>query len=111
VPVPLYQAKAELFRTIGHPVRIRVLELLAEQDRPVHEMRSAIDVEAPNLSHQLAVLRLAGLVKQRRAGGEVVYSLALPAVNDLLTSARAILETKTADQGGLVDDITPVAPR
>ena len=94
--VPLYQAKAEFFRTIGHPVRIRVLEL-----------RAAITVEAPNLSHQLAVLRLAGLVTQRREGGEVVYSLALPAVKDLLASARAILETKAADQGGLVDDITP----
>ena len=78
VPVPLYQAKAEFFRTLGHPARIRVLELLAERDRPVHEMLSAIDVEAPNLSHQLAVLRLAGLVVQRREGGQVVYSLALP---------------------------------
>ena len=46
---------------------------------------------------------------QRRSGGEVIYSLALPAVRDLLASARAILETKAADQGGLVDDITPAA--
>jgi ArsR family transcriptional regulator len=109
VPVPLYQAKAEFFRTLGHPARIRVLELLAERDRAVHELLGAIDVEAPNLSHQLAVLRLAGLVTQRREGGQVIYSLALPAVRDLLTSARAILETKSADQGGLVDDITPAA--
>ena len=43
MPVPLYQAKAEFFRTIGHPARIRVLELLAERDRPVHELRAAID--------------------------------------------------------------------
>ena len=107
MPVPLYQAKAEFFRTIGHPARIRVLELLAEGDHAVHQLRSAIDVEAPNLSHQLAVLRRAGLVTQRRTGGEVIYSLALPDVRDLLASARAILEAKSADQGGLVDDITP----
>ena len=107
MPIPLYQAKAEFFRTLGHPARIRVLELLAERDRPVRELLSAIDVEAPSLSHQLAVLRLAGLVTQRREGGAVIYSLALPAVRDLLTSARAILETKAADQGGLVDDISP----
>ncbi len=107
MPVPLYQAKAAFFRTIAHPVRIRVLELLSEHDRPVHDLRANIHVEAPNLSHQLAVLRLAGLVTQRREGGEVVYSLALPAVKDLLASARAILETQNADQGGLVDDITP----
>jgi DNA-binding transcriptional ArsR family regulator len=109
VPVPLYQAKAEFFRTLGHPARIRVLELLADHDRPVHELLSAIDVEAPNLSHQLAVLRLAGLVTQRREGGQVIYSLALPALRDLLASARAVLETKNADRGGLVDDITPGA--
>ena len=78
----------------------------SQRARPVHELLSAIEVEAPNLSHQLAVLRLAGLVTQRREAGRVVYSLALPAVRDLLASARAILETKTADQGGLVDDIT-----
>ncbi len=107
MPVPLYQAKAEFFRTLGHPVRIRVLELLAEQDQPVHQLLAAIHVEAPNLSQQLAVLRLAGLVTQRREGGEVIYSLALPAVRDLLASARQILSSKVADQGGLVDDITP----
>ena len=44
---------------------------------------------------------------QRREGSEVLYSLALPAVKDLLASARAILETQNADQGGLVDEITP----
>ena len=109
MPVPLYQTKAEFFRTLGHPARIRVLELLAERDRAVHELLAVIDVEAPNLSHQLAVLRLAGLVTKRREGGQVIYSLALPAVRDLLGSARAILETKSAGQGGLVDDITRAA--
>lgn len=105
--VPLYRAKAELFRTLGHPARIRVLELLSERERPVHELLAAIDVTAPNLSHQLTVLRLAGVVTQRREAGQVIYSLALPAVRDLLATARSILETKTADQGGLVDDLTP----
>lgn len=106
MPVPLYQAKAEFFRTLGHPARIRVLELLADGDKPVHELRARIDVEASNLSQQLAVLRLAGLVTQRRDGGEVIYSLALPAVRDLLAAARAILRSKTADQGGLIDELS-----
>jgi DNA-binding transcriptional ArsR family regulator len=104
VVVPLYQAKAEFFRTLGHPARIRVLELLAEGDKAVHELRAAIDIEASSLSQQLAVLRLAGLVTQRRTGGEVIYSLALPAVRDLLAAARAILRVKSADE--LVDEIS-----
>lgn len=106
MPVPLYQAKAEFFRTLGHPARIRILEILAEGDQPVHALRGAIDIEASNLSQQLAILRLAGLVTQRRASGEVIYSLALPAVRDLLVAARAIIESKVRDQGGLIDELS-----
>src|SRR6478735_12286932 len=68
MPVPLYQAKAEFFRTLGHPARIRVLELLAERDHAVHELLDRIEIEPSNLSQQLAVLRRAGLVVQRREG-------------------------------------------
>lgn len=111
MPVPLYQAKAEFFRTLGHPARIRVLELLAAGDRPVHELLSAITIEPSNLSQQLSVLRMAGLVVQRREGTEVIYSLALPEVRDLLLAARRILETKHAATGELVDEVSrrPVA--
>jgi DNA-binding transcriptional ArsR family regulator len=106
MPVPLYQAKAEFFRTLGHPARIRVLELLAERDRAVHELRDAIAIEASNLSQQLSVLRMAGLVAQRREGSEVIYSLALPEVRDLLLAARRILQTKHAHGVEMVDEIT-----
>lgn len=100
---PLYQAKAEFFRTLGHPARIRILELLSQGDHAVHELLSAIEIEASNLSQQLAVLRLAGLVTQRRADGQVIYSLALPQVAELLRVAREILTGKVGD---LVDDIS-----
>lgn len=89
---PVYKAKAELFRTLGHPARIRVLELLNERDHAVHELLEEIDIEASNLSQQLAVLRRTGLVSQRRAGGEVVYSLSVPEVRDLLLAGRRILQ-------------------
>jgi DNA-binding transcriptional ArsR family regulator len=106
VPVPLYQAKADFFRTLGHPARIRVLELLAAGDKPVHELLASIAIEASNLSQQLAVLRMAGLVVQRREGTEVIYSLALPEVRDLLLAARHILETKHATGDELVDEVS-----
>ena len=59
--VPLYQAKSEMFRVLGHPVRIRVLELLQAGPRPVRDLLAEIDVEPSSLSQQLAVLRRAGL--------------------------------------------------
>lgn len=103
MPLPLYQVKAEFFRTLGHPARIRILELLSQADRPVHELLAAIDIEPSNLSQQLGVLRRAGVVVQRRSEGEVIYSLALPQVADLLATAREILVTKVGD---MVDEIS-----
>src|SRR5690348_8137435 len=89
--VPLYQAKADFFRTLGHPARIRILELLSERDHAVHELLAEIAIEASNLSQQLAVLRRTSLVVSRRQGGSVVYSISVPEVRDLLTAARSIL--------------------
>ena len=106
MPVPLHQAKADFFRTPGHPARIRVLELLSEGPMPVHELLSQIEIEASNLSQQLSVLRRSGLVSQRRDVGEVIYALAVPEVRDLLAAARGILRAKLADQGGLVDELS-----
>lgn len=89
--VPLYQAKAEFFRMLGHPVRIRVLELLSNGPMPVRDLLTEIDVEASNLSQQLAVLRRAGIVTATRERSTTVYALAGPDVSDLLQAARRIL--------------------
>jgi len=88
---PLYEAKAEFFRTLGHPVRIRVLELLSERPHAVYELLAEIESEPSSLSHQLAVLRRTGLVDQERRGGDVVYSIAATEISDLLRVARAVL--------------------
>ncbi|MGZ6792338.1 MAG: ArsR/SmtB family transcription factor [Mycobacteriales bacterium] len=103
--VQLYQAKAELFRTLGHPARIRVLELLAEREHAVHELLGEIDIEPSNLSQQLAVLRRAGLVTQVRAAGEVRYVLSAPEVRDLLLAARAVLVELLDDQLALKSEL------
>ncbi len=103
----VYAVKAELFRTLGHPARIRILELLSERDRPVYEMLAAIEIEPSNLSQQLAVLRRAGLVAQRREGAEVVYALSAPVVAELLLVARRLLVDLLADQESLRAELEP----
>jgi DNA-binding transcriptional ArsR family regulator len=109
VPVPLYQAKADLFRTLGHPARIRILELLSEHDHAVHELLAVIEIEPSNLSQQLAVLRRAGLVQQRREAGAVVYSVSVPEVRDLLLAGRGILRQLIDDRDQLKRDLRPAA--
>ncbi len=105
MPVPLYQAKAELFRTLGHPVRIRVLELLQDGPRPVRELLEDLQVEPSSLSQQLAVLRRAGIVTSTRQGGSVVYALAAADVAELMRAARRLLTEVLVDQGALLDDL------
>lgn len=110
VSAPLYQLKAEFFKTLGHPVRVRVLELLSEREHAVSEMLPAVGVEAAHLSQQLAVLRRANLVVPRREGSAVYYSLANPQVAELLRVARTILSGVLAGQAELLADLRAAEP-
>ena len=105
MPVPLYQAKAEFFRTLGHPVRIRVLELLCDGPKAVRELLAAIDIEASSLSQQLAVLRRYGIVTATRDGSTVVYELSGSDVSDLMLAARRILTEMLAGQRELLTQL------
>jgi DNA-binding transcriptional ArsR family regulator len=107
--VPLYEAKAELFRTIGHPGRIRVLELLCDRDHAVHELAEHIDISDSNLSQQLSVLRRAHMVVSTRRDGEVIYSISVPEVRDLLLAGRLILRQLAASQVASVETLDPVS--
>ncbi|OIJ99217.1 transcriptional regulator [Streptomyces sp. MUSC 14] len=103
--VPLYQAKAEFFRMLGHPVRIRVLELLQDGPMPVRELRAAIEVEPSSLSQQLAVLRRSGIVTATRTGSTVTYELAGGDVADLMKAARRILTEMLAGRDELLAEL------
>ncbi|MEV3859087.1 metalloregulator ArsR/SmtB family transcription factor [Streptomyces sp. NPDC050095] len=103
--VPLYQAKAEFFRMLGHPVRIRVLELLQDGPTPVRDLLAAVEVEPSALSQQLAVLRRSGIVTSQREGSTVVYALAGGDVADLMRAARRILTEMLSGQNELLAEL------
>ncbi|MFK0292584.1 ArsR/SmtB family transcription factor [Streptomyces sp. NPDC090442] len=103
--VPLYQAKAEFFRMLGHPVRIRVLELLQDGPKPVRDLLAEIEVEPSGLSQQLAVLRRSGIVTATREGPTVVYELAGGDVADLMGAARRILTEMLAGRNALLTEL------
>jgi len=111
MPTPLHQLKAEFFKTLGHPVRIRVLELLSQREYSVAEMLPEVNVEASSLSQQLAVLRRAGLVTSRREGTTVYYELTSAQVAELLTVARGILTSVLSGQAGLLTDLNEQYPQ
>ncbi|BBZ23624.1 ArsR/SmtB family transcription factor [Mycolicibacter hiberniae] len=105
MPNSLHQVKAEFFKTLGHPARIRILELLAERDHTVGELLPEIEIEASNLSQQLGVLRRAGVVTAVKDGSAVVYSIASPVLTELLAVARKALTGLLSDQVAILDDL------
>ncbi|WP_448060464.1 ArsR/SmtB family transcription factor [Cellulomonas hominis] len=117
---PLHELKAELFKALAHPVRVRTLELLAERDRKVSELLAEIGIEASHLSQHLAVLRRTGVVLARREGNTVHYTLAHPAVAAMLADARTAIVDALTHARATLDDLertdepalvpTPLAP-
>ena len=102
---PIYQVKAEFFKTLGHPARIRVLEVLREGERPVNELIPEVGIEPSHLSQQLAVLRRANLVRSRKVGASVIYSVSEPRIFQLLEVAKAILTSSLTETRDLLEEL------
>jgi DNA-binding transcriptional ArsR family regulator len=99
---PLHQLKAEFFKTLSHPLRIRVLELLSDREQSVGELLHEVAVEPSNLSQQLAVLRRAGLVTTRKERSTVYYSLTTGQIAELLAVSRSIMTSVLSGQAELL---------
>ncbi len=82
--------KAEFFKALAHPIRVRILELLLAGERSVHELQDALGLDQPTVSQQLAVLRAKNIVEARKEGTAMRYTLRDPALRELLDAARRI---------------------
>jgi DNA-binding transcriptional ArsR family regulator len=102
---PIYQVKAEFFKTLGHPARIRVLEILRGGERSVGELIAEVGLEPSHMSQQLAVLRRASIVAARKEGSTVLYSVADPRVFELLEVAKQILTSNLVETRELLTEL------
>lgn len=103
---PLYEVKAGLFKGLSHPLRIRLLELLADgEDHSVAELQGATGLEASHLSQHLAVLRRHRLVVSDRRASHVYYRLADREVAELLAVARRLLAAVVASESARLGDL------
>jgi DNA-binding transcriptional ArsR family regulator len=106
---PISEIKAELFKALGHPARIRVLELLADGERSVSEIQPIVGIESSHLSQQLGVLRRAGLVSTRKEGSSVIYAIRDPQLVELLAVSKRILINSLAETEDLLADLRAAA--
>jgi ArsR family transcriptional regulator len=102
---PIYQAKAEFFKTLGHPARIRILEILRDGERPVSELLSEVGIEASHLSQQLGVMRRANIIQQRKVGSNVYYSVGDKKLFKLLDVAKQIITSSLAKSQVLLEQM------
>ena len=109
----LQQLKAEFFRALAHPVRIRLLEVLVSTpERSVQDLQQTLGVGQPIVSQQLARLRASGIVAATKSGAATRYSVTDPLLKDLLHVARRILNGRLVDVQSMLrelerDSVTP----
>ena len=103
---PVYEVKAGLFRVLGHPARVRIIELLREGERSVGALQLELGLESGATSQHLAALRRVGLVESRRAGTSVFYRAADEKVFDLLDAGRALVTRQLEGQQSMLRELS-----
>jgi DNA-binding transcriptional ArsR family regulator len=102
---PIYQVKADFFKTLSHPARIRILELLRDGERSVGELIPEVGLESSHLSQQLAVLRRANVLQARKDRTTVLYSVTDERMFELLEVAKAIITSTLAESTQLIAEL------
>jgi ArsR family transcriptional regulator len=103
---PIYVVKGEFFRVLGHPVRVRILELLREGECSVGELQAALGLDSSGTSQHLGALRKQGLLESRRQGTSVYYRVKDPRTFQLLEVARQIITSHLSETRVLLDDLS-----
>ncbi len=109
----LQSFKADLFKALAHPARIRILELLRDGEKSVSELQLGLGSEGSTVSQQLAILRMKNLVQTRKAGTQIYYRIRDVQVNQILDVARGMFDAHLTELQALSreTELPPTAVR
>jgi len=107
---PIYAVKAEFFRVLGHPARVRILELLRDGEKSVGELQAELRLDSSGTSQHLGVLRRQGVLESRKEGTSVYYRMRDPRTSELLEVARQILTSSLEATQALLTELSVAAP-
>ncbi|MGZ4393903.1 MAG: ArsR/SmtB family transcription factor [Gaiellaceae bacterium] len=102
---PVHEVKANLFRVLGHPARVRILELLRGGERSVGSLQAELGLDSGGTSQHLSALRRIGLVESRREGTSVFYRVDDEHVFELLEAGAAIITRRLAEQQTILSEL------
>ncbi len=106
MPGQLQQFKAEFFKALAHPVRIRILEVLRGGEKSVTELQQALNLDQSAVSQQLSILRAKGVLQTRKEGTSVLYQVSEPLIFDLLDIAYTIFNNHLLQLQDLLGQMT-----
>lgn len=109
-PQPIHRIKAEFFRTLGHPARVRVLELLRDGELTVGELQAELEIDSSGASQHLAAMRRQGLLESRREGTSVFYRVRDPRTFQLLETARQLITSHLEETNALLGELDSAPP-
>lgn len=99
---PVHQVKAEFFRTLGHPVRVRVLELLKGGEMTVGDLQGELGIDSSGASQHLSAMRRQGILESRKEGTSVYYRVRDPRIFQMLESARQVIGSHLQETNALL---------
>lgn len=102
---PLDAFRAEFFKALAHPVRIRILRMLRPGERSVTELQEDLGLESSTTSQQLSILRARNLVETRKEGTRVLYTVKDPQIFRLLDFAKDMFDKQLADGRAILDEL------
>jgi DNA-binding transcriptional ArsR family regulator len=106
----LCQFRAEFFKALAHPLRIKILDTLRAGEIGVNELGTRLGVEQSTLSQQLSILRTRDIVATRKCGNNVLYSIKDPAIFRLLDVAKEIFNNHLIDIKNVLSQLEPIVP-
>ena len=109
-PQPIHKIKADFFRTLGHPVRVRILELLRDGELTVGMLQGELEIDSSGASQHLAAMRRQGLLESRREGTNVFYRVRDPRIFQLLETAKQLIGSYLEETQALLGELDESPP-
>jgi len=101
----LCEKKAGIFAAAGHPIRLAILEFLADGEQCVCDIAGHVGAERSNVSRHLSVLLGAGLVAQRKDGLRMIYSLKTPCILNFIKCVEGVVRDQARDAAAMLDKL------
>ncbi len=87
----LLEARADVFKALGHPTRLSIVDMLAGGERCVCDINEHIDADMSTVSRHLAVLRNVGILSSDKRGNQVFYRLECPCITSFYGCVESVI--------------------